>query len=279
MTTSTKNTKKHSTKVFAFVFAVVAALFGAGCEGAEDVEGGEEVGEEAVEMGQTQQAIKGAIGLTPAQIKQKCEDGGRVYDPSTNGCSATCAPGFVPDDKDGYKCVDGAKKCAAKGNIWDASKKVCNVSPKNRCAAEYKVWDAWGQVCLEKCIHDPFPMNKVPSPLTCPKPPPAVTASDCYAKDATFQEETPFSPAKCVCKNGEWVGGQCVASPHTGPNPWPNSPSTSCIQDPSCMTIKCADPSFKNSSACQGFANVPVGIWLETKPPTATARRPPLWTW
>ena len=185
MTTFTLNTMLRGTKAAFLAFTLVIASFGAGCEGAEGFEGDEE----AVEMGQTQQAIKGAIGLAPDQVKQKCEDNGRVYDPSTNGCSQTCAPGFVVG-ADGLKCITPKKKCEQKGDIWDNANGICTMGAKNKCEVEGKIWSSGA--CKPICKST---QKFVPSGGVCPG---AVDGwKDCSQKGGSWQYNVCILPVKC----------------------------------------------------------------------------------
>ena len=90
MTTSTKNTKKHSTKGFAFVFAVVAALFGAGCEGVEG-------GEEGTEQAERSDELKGAIDtstLGAGSLPTECKEGMEKDKSDVYLCYPKCSDGY-----------------------------------------------------------------------------------------------------------------------------------------------------------------------------------------
>lgn len=238
MTTFTKNTKKHSAKVFSFAFAVMAALFGAGCEGPEGVEGGEEGGEEAVEMGQTQQAISGKIGLNPTQMKQKCEAGGRVYDPSTNGCSATCAPGFVPSGKDSFKCISVQAKCEQSATTFAqfgacaacaaGYQDKCPVyTSEKACLAAGNYWSQEGKTCH-------------------------ITGSighhDALCKHNGMEYDPSKKGQNFPCKvstNPSSPGG--IASP----------PAPSCVGSFDCMAVFCNYPGNETWQACKNIETIP----------------------
>lgn len=231
MTTFPMNTMLRGTKAAFLAFALAITAFGAGCavEGAE----GNEEGTDGI--GENQQALTGKIGLDPTLMKEKCEGAGHVYDPSQNGCSATCAPGLVPADAKGFKCVKP-------------------VSPYDACLKTYKSPFKCGPCLPEYAQYG--------GTQTCPV---AVSEGSCLAAGNYWSQEGKtchttgsIGHYDALCKhNGmEYDSSKtgnfpCKPRP-TGPG-WPTGPAnTNCLSDPDCMVVLCNFPGNGSLSACNG---------------------------
>ena len=229
MTTFPMNTMLRGTKAAFLAFALTITAFGAGCavEGAE----GNEEGTDGI--GENQQALTGKIGLDPTLMKEKCEGAGHVYDPSQNGCSATCAPGLVPADAKGFKCISPYAKCRQSAGDSFTKLGACLA-----CSPEYA------------------------GPEKCPV---SVSDSQCEAAGNYWAQEGKTCHTKgsighydALCKhNGmEYDSSKtgnfpCKPRP-TGPG-WPTGPAnTNCLSDPDCMVVLCNFPGNGSLSACNG---------------------------
>lgn len=240
MTTFTLNTMLRGTKAAFLAFTLVIASFGAGCEGAEGFEGDEDGMEQ---VGETEQALKGAIGLAPAKMKQKCEAAGRVYDPSTNGCSQTCAPGLVAADANGFKCVkpvDPFKACLATGMSLSQcapcmagypkgpEEKTCPVAAsEGSCLAAGNYWSQAGKTCH-------------------------TTGSTGHYDALCKHNDMEYDPSK----KGQTFPCKVADKPSsTGGSSSP--PASSCIGSFDCMAVFCNYPGNENWQACKNIETIP----------------------
>ena len=231
MTTFPLNTMLRGTKAAFLAFTLVIASFGAGCEGAEGFEGDEEGMEQ---VGETEQALSGKIGLNPTQMKQKCEAAGHVYDPSTNGCSQTCAPGLVPSSKNSFKCISALDNCVQNAKTpaqltecgachpkYEGDRKCPVTVSENACLAAGNYWSQAGKTCHTKG---------------------SIGHYDALCKHNGMEYDSSKAGQTFPCK---------VSTKNPAPGTQ-TSPNTNCMSDPDCMVVLCNFPGNGAMSVCGG---------------------------